>query len=518
MEFAGKRIIFSGFSFWIALALVALYLLIPFQKTIKMGIDLVGGTHITLEVQAEKAVESELLQKSVAISNKLYTANEVLPTGKEVKNMQLNLTFETSDQAESVALFLSEHESELQQKISDNIIHLFFTDTKANRIMRDAVDRNVEVLRSRVDKIGISETPVFAQGDRNIVVELPAVDNPQEAKKIIGKAAMLEFKIVEHQASSEDDLLYEYDGKLPDDLEIVPGQMKSNGHVEMYYVVPRYTEMTGRLLRDARPELQSEIGQMVVTFEWTPEGGDKFYELTSRNTHRQLAVILDGAVMQAPTISCPIRNSGYISGGFTPKKAKELSLLLKSGAFVAPVTFEEERQVGPTLGAASIKRGLLSCLAGLLLIFLLSIFYYRLAGLFAFFALLLNLLFTLFILSRLGATLTLPGIAGLIVTLGMAIDAAILIFERVKEELALGVDIRRAVSQGFSNALSVILDGNITTFLIVAVLYKFGTGPVQGFAVTIMVGILATLITSLFFLRSLFMLVLNNIRIKKLSI
>ena len=476
MEFAGKRILLSGFTFWMALASIALYFLFPFHKSIKMGIDLVGGTYITLEVQTEKAVESELLQKSVAISTKLATANEVEPIGKEVKGTRLYLTFENAEQANSAALFLNDHESELQQNVLNNVIELFFSDAKTNRIMRDAVERNVEVLRSRVDKIGVSETPVFAQGDSHIVVELPAVDNPQEAKKIIGKAALLDFRLVERQGSNPEDLLYEYGGKLPDDLEILPGQMKSNGHIDTYYVVPRYTDVTGRLLRDARPELQPEIGQMVVMFEWSPEGGDKFYDLTSKNAHRQLAVVLDGVVMQAPTINSAIRNSGYISGGFTPQKAKELSLLLKSGAFVAPVTFAEERQVGPTLGAVSIKRGLLSCLTGLFLIFLLSIFYYRLAGLFAFFALLLNLLFILFALARLGATLTLPGIAGLIVTLGMAIDAAILIFERIKEELVEGVDIRRAVNKGFSSALSVILDGNITTFLIVAVLYKFGTG------------------------------------------
>jgi preprotein translocase subunit SecD len=518
MEFSAKRILFSGFTFWILLATVAMYMVYPLRKSIKMGIDLVGGTYITLEVQAEKAVESELIEKMQAITNKLKAAREPMPEKMQViNNMRLELQFNSPSDAQTAALFLRSNESDLEQSVEGTVINLSFSDLKAKRIMKEAVERNIEVLRTRVDKIGVSETPVFAQGDRNIVIELPDVKDPQEAKAIIGKAAVLEFKLVERQGSSEDDLLYEYDGELPSDLEILPGQLRSDGRPDSYYVVPKYTDITGRLLRDARPDLNQD-NQMVVTFEWSPEGGDKFHDLTSKNYRRNLAVVLDGTVIQAPSISGAIRHSGYISGGFTPQKAKELALLLKSGSFVAPVTFEEERQVGPSLGAESIKRGLISCLAGLGLIFLFSLYYYNLSGLFAFLALVYNLLLVLFGLGRLGATLTLPGIAGLVLTIGMAIDASILIFERIKEELASGADVRRAVNQGFSHAMSVILDGNITTFIIGAVLYKFGTGPIQGFAVTMMIGIIATLITSLFFLRSLFMLLLNNMRIQKLRI
>lgn len=518
MEFSLKRVLFSGFTFWVLLASLAMYMVLPLRKSIKMGIDLVGGTYITLEVQTEKAVESELIEKMQSISSKLASANQPAPKEKDVKNNnRLELVFESATAAQNAALFLKEQESDLQQSVEGNVVALQLSEAKENRIKKDAVERNIEVLRTRVDKIGVSETPVFAQGENRIVIELPDVKDPQQAKAIIGKAAVLEFKLVERQGPSEEDLLYEYDGDLPGDLEILPGQMRADGRAEQYYVVPKYTDMTGRLLRDARPNLNDD-GQMVVSFEWSPEGGDKFYDLTSKNYRRQLAVILDGVVIQAPSINSAIRHSGYISGGFTPSKAKELSLLLKSGSFVAPVTFEEERQVGPTLGAESIRAGLISCLSGLGLIFLFSLYYYSLSGFLAFLALVYNLLLVLFGLARLGATLTLPGIAGLVLTVGMAIDASILIYERIKEELAEGSDVRRAVSQGFSHAMTVILDGNITTFIIGVVLYKFGTGPTQGFAVTMMIGIIATLITSLFFLRSLFMLFLNNMRVQKLRI
>jgi len=514
---AAKRILFSGFTFWIALAILALYMVYPLKKSLKMGIDLVGGTYITLEVQAEKAVEAELIEKIQVLGIKLENAHQPIPVSKVVneKELVLEFAFDSPLAAQTAAIFLKS-ESELEQSVDGAIVNLWFSENKTKNIMKEAVKRNVEVLRSRVNRLGVSETPVFEQGERNIIIELPDVKDPQEAKSIIGKAAVLEFKIVERQGPSKEDLLYEYDGELPSDLEILPGQMRGDGRIERYYVVPKYTDITGKLLRDASAQFQD--GKMVVAFEWAPEGGDKFYDLTSKNYKRDLAIILDGVVVTAPVIEATLRESGIIRGGFSGPKARELALLLKSGAFVAPVTFEEERQVGPLLGAESIRSGLVSCLVGLGLILLFSLFYYNLSGFFAFIALVYNLLLVLFGLARLGATLTLPGMAGLVLTVGMAIDASILIFERIKEELAGGTDIRRAVNQGFSHAMTVILDGNITTFIVGVVLYKFGTGPIQGFAVTMMIGIIATLITSLFFLRSLFMLLLNTVHVQKLRI
>jgi len=227
---------------------------------------------------------------------------------------------------------------------------------------------------------------------------------------------------------------------------------------------------------------------------------------------------LDSEVISAPRIESAIRGSGEITGNFTTDSARTLALLLKSGSFVAPVTFEEERQIGPSLGQESIRQGLTSCLIGLGLLLFFSLFYYNLSGFFAFFALVYNLILVLLGISWLKATLTLPGIAGMVLTVGMAIDASILIFERIKEELSQGVALKKAVELGFSGAMKVILDANITTFIVGIVLYRFGVGPIQGFAVTMMLGIIATLVTTLFFLRSLFKFMLNNFDIQKLRI
>ncbi|HWY36322.1 MAG TPA: protein translocase subunit SecD, partial [Nitrosopumilaceae archaeon] len=229
-------------------------------------------------------------------------------------------------------------------------------------------------------------------------------------------------------------------------------------------------------------------------------------------------IVLDNEIISAPRIESAIRSRGSITGNFTSAEVKKLAYLLKSGSFVAPVTFEEERQIGPSLGAESVKSGLYSCLAGFGLIFLFSLYYYKLCGLLAFLALLYNLIFVLLGLAWMHATLTLPGIAGMVLTIGMAIDASILIYERIKEELAKGSALQTAVNTGFSGAMGVILDGNITTFISGIVLYNLGSGPIQGFAVTLMLGIIATLIATLFFLRSFFKFILGNFSIQKLSI
>ena len=260
-------------------------------------------------------------------------------------------------------------------------------------------------------------------------------------------------------------------------------------------------------------------GGMVVEFSFSSEGGDKFYDLTSKNVGKPLAIVLDNKVVMAPKINSALRESGVIeSSTFTPQTAKQLEVLLKSGAFVAPVTFEEERQIGPSLGAESIKQGLISCLVGLGLLLVFSISFYSMCGLLAFITLLYNLLLILVAMHFLRATLTLPGIAGLVLTIGMAIDSSILIYEQIKEALANGMTIRKAVDTGFSDALVVILDANITTFIVGAVLYYFGTGPIKGFAVTMMLGIIATLITGLFFLKSTFTFILNKFNVQKLRI
>lgn len=516
MRLSLVRIITSEFFMWLVLASIGLYLILPFDKQLRFGMDLRGGTYLTLMVHTDKAVEAELIQKMRLIETSIRNAGLATPIEKMVNQEQLTFTFHTAIDAKAAADSLKCPFSDLNISQQDAHVLVTLSSNVASRIKQDAVTRNIEVLRSRLDGLGVAEISVAAQGESNIVIELPDVSDPTRARAMIGTAAQLEFKLVESMRASEKDLLYELDDIVPPDKEILPGRDKMSG----YYLVEKFAQVTGRHIKETRAMLTDDHGTRaaVVAFRLNDEGAEKFGELTSEHMGAHLAIVLDGQVISAPRIQSKISDSGQITGMKSLKDANELALLLRSGAFGAPVTFEEDRQVDPLLGKESIRQGLLSCLVALLLLFIFSVIYYRWSGVAAFAALVLNLIFLMVGLRWLGATLTLPGIGGMVLTVGMAIDASILIFERIRELIKDGVAIPTAVKNGFSGAMAVILDANITTFLIGIVLYKFGTGPIQGFAVTMMLGIVATLITGLFFLRSVFNFVLNNFTIRRLSI
>jgi preprotein translocase subunit SecD len=529
MSFSVRNFLISGFGFWIILAGASAWFLEPplqvyregfyktLRKNLRFGIDLVGGTYITLEVQTDKAIEGEYLSKLHFITNQLKNANKQQPVSKVITSTGIELTFSSVNAAQEASQ-LSQNEKDLVVSSTENTVTVTLTDRLIKHIKEDAVSRNVEVLRTRLNKLSVEEVSIAVQGDRRIVIELPDVSDPQQAKAMIGKAAILEFKLVQKMGKTPEDIIYELDGDLPGDMEILPSDELNEGIPSAYFLVPKYSEITGKFLKDAHAQFVAEHAETLVAFEFTSEGGDKFYDLTSKNIGRNLAVVLDGVVITAPVIQAKIGASGTISGHFTPQSAKSLALLLKSGAFVAPVTFEEERQVGPSLGHESIRQGLLSCIVGLILLFIFGIVFYRWCGILAFLALLYNLLLIVVVMSFMGATLTLPGIAGLVLTIGMAIDASILIYEQMKDALAHGAPVKSAVKSGFSDAMVVILDANITTFIVGAVLYYFGTGPVRGFAVTMMLGIVSTLITGLFFLKSLLNTIVSTFNIQKLRI
>jgi len=491
----------------------------PIRDSVRFGIDLVGGTYITLGVKTQKALDAQLVTKMQAFSETLKTTSKPQPATRSVDNGIMTLAFDNMAAAQDAAQQLKTQDPELVIDVMDKTLLAHFSERQAAKIEDDAVKRIIEVLKARLDSISVAEIPISQQGKDRIVVELPDVSDPQQAKARIGKAAVLEFKVVEKIGKSTNDLLYELDGELPDDMQIIAGR-EEGGEMQTYYLVSKYADITGQMLKDAQAGLGGKTTvEPIVNFAFNAEGRDKFAELTTINHMRRLAIVLDDVVILAPQIREPITGgSGQITGVSNISEAKELALLLRSGSFVAPVTFEEERQIGPTLGAESIRQGLMACLVALGLLFLFSVFYYRLAGFLAFFALVFNLLLVLLGLSWLGATLTLPGIAGMVLTVGMAIDASILIYEHIREELQKGLTLRRAINEGFSGAMTVILDANITTFIVGVVLYKFGTGPIQGFAVTMMLGIITTLITGLFFLKSLFNFVLDNFNIQKLKI
>ncbi len=516
MNFSLRRVAFSGFAAWMVLLAVFIYFLVPLRKTLRFGIDLVGGTYITLEVQTSKAVDAALQDKLENMYARLKKAGKGQPTTSDVKDNNLLLHFSSINAANEAAQLLKHDDRDLVIESEGTAVKAHFNDSAVKRIAKDAVDRNIEVLNNRLNKLSVAEISVAPRGDKHIIIELPDVSDPQQAKAMIGTAAVLEFRMVEREGRTREDILYEYDGHLPAGMEILPGSKGDEaGH---YYLVHKRAFVSGKDLTTARPQVDQQNATWVVEFNLTPEAGDRFYDMTSKNYQRQLGVILDGVVITAPTIQAKISSHGQITGNFSREGAAELAMLLRSGSFVAPVTFEEERQIGPTLGAEAIRQGLISCLVGLGLLFIFSIFYYSLSGLLAFITLLYNLVFILVAMAWLKATLTLPGIAGMVLTIGMAIDASILIYERIREELASGVAVKKAVKDGFADAMRVIIDANITTFIVGAVLYKFGTGPIQGFAVTMMLGIIATLITGLFFLKALFNVILDNFHVQKLRI
>lgn len=520
---SSRKLLFSSFTFWAAVAVIGLFAIWPLRQKIRFGIDLVGGTYITLEVQTDKAVETELVEVMQSIPSKLKAAQQPVPISKTVEGTEIVLAFDSAANAQAAASFLPNEIGRGMVKSydfsTDNAaLRIKLTSAKIEHIKKDAVKSVIEVLRTRLDTMSVAEITIAQQGEKNIIVELPDVSDPQQAKAMIGRAAKLEFKLVEKVGNCPEDILYEFDGNLPKDKEIIPGREASE-YGKTYYLVSKYTDITGAQLRESSAGLGGRTGaEAVVLFKFSPEGAERFYALTSKNVGRRLAVVLDNVVITAPNINEGIRGEGSITGMRSAQEAHELALLLKSGAFVAPVTFEEERQIGPSLGAESIRQGIISCLVGLALLFVFSIFYYKTAGLLAFLALLYNLLLILVGMAWIRATLTLPGIAGMVLTVGMAIDASILIYERIREELKAGVTLKSAVNTGFSNAMAVILDANITTFIVGVVLYKFGSGPIQGFAVTMMLGIISTLITGLFFLKALMNFVIDLFDMKRMSI
>lgn len=516
MSFALKRSLFSWFSLWVIGGALGLYFLLPLRQSLRFGIDLVGGTYIRLQVETEKAIKSELDGRAQALSSYLSQASATLPSDTLVEGKSLVASFSSADAAHAARSVLESHWKDMSFDLRGSTLTMTLGSSAQTQIAQDAVEGNIKVLRTRLDQVGAAEIGISRHGEKDIVIEIPDVKDPAQAKAMIGKAAVLEFKLVHGVGRSPEDVTYDLGGYLPSTIEIIPGKEVA-GRTSAYYAVDKYPVLTGNALRKAFPSFD-QMNKPVVSFEFDVDAGQTFYEFTGKNIGRQLAVVLDGVVITAPNIQTQLRESGVITGSKDGKEVSELAMLLNSGAFLAPVKFEEERQIGPSLGAESIRQGLFACLVSLVLLFFFSAFYYKGAGLLAFIALLFNVLVILLGLSFLGATLTLPGIAGIVLTLGMAIDASILIYERIKEELSRGVPVRNAVYLGFSDAMMVIIDANITTFIVGVVLYRFGTGPVQGFAVTMMLGIAATLVTGLFFLRSFFTFILDNFRLQKLSI
>ncbi|MEI9478226.1 MAG: protein translocase subunit SecD, partial [Deltaproteobacteria bacterium] len=395
---------------------------------------------------------------------------------------------------------------------------LILDSAQAEQIKKNAIDQALETIRNRIDQFGVAEPEITRQGTDEILIQLPGIKDPDRAVNLIGKTALLEFKILDEEGNLDEALK----GNVPEG-DIILYQRSADPQTgavkKVPYLLKEKTLMTGDVLKDARVSLDSQFNEPYVALEFDDIGAKLFEQMTSQNVKKRLAIILDNNVYSAPVIQEKIAGGrAQITGRFDMKEAGDLAIVLRAGALPAPVKILEQRTVGPSLGQDSIHQGIVSILISAALIVLFMIFYYRASGVIADMALVLNIILTLATLALFRATLTLPGIAGLVLSVGMAVDANILIHERSKEELRWGKTIRAAIDQGYHRAFVTIIDSNLTTLIAGVILYQFGTGPVKGFAVTLCIGILANIFTAVYITRVIFDFVTLKVGVKRLSI
>jgi preprotein translocase subunit SecD len=478
------------------------------DDTINLGLDLKGGIHLTLGVDVDKALANSLAQMGRDVRDQ--GKEEGLPilrptTTADGKTLQLVLT--APDKRQEMDDLLSRHFQVLKVGGVDSVeghlrYSLSFSQRYRDEQARMTVDQAVKTIRNRIDEFGVAEPDIRKQADNRIQIQLPGLQDPERAIKLIGKTAHLEFKVVDD--SVDPDKVQR--GIVPpgDEVSVLRHRNPDGSYLERPIVLRSDAVMTGEYIADARANFDNN-NQAYVGLSFTPSGARQFERVTGDNVKKRLAIVLDGKVYSAPTIQEKIAGGrASITGRFSTEEARDLAIVLRAGALPAPVSILEQRSVGPSLGQESIEKGVYSAMVGGILVVGFMILYYGYAGAVADLALIFNLVLIMAGLAGFGATLTLPGIAGIILTIGMAVDANVIIFERIREELRLGLAARPAVDLGYSRATLTILDANVTTVIAAMVLYQFGTGPIRGFAVTLILGIVASMFTAIFFTRFLF--------------
>jgi len=487
---------------------------------IHLGLDLRGGTHLILQVQVNDAVNVD-------------SDNAIARLKEDLRTHKINYADITKPDAENHPEMIvvkgvpPDQASDFKSIIADRLPDYDATSGAENSwtvamkgqsladLKNRAVSQAIETIRNRIDQLGVSE-PVIQEhglGQYQILVQLPGVDDPARVKEIMQSTAMLEIKqSLGGPYGSQQAALQEHGGVLPPDTVVMQGKSigsRNSDTGEQWYIISRASAVTGRDLRTAEPSTD-ENGQPAVRFILTSEGGRKFYSFTSAHVGDYLAVVLDNKVQEVAVIKEAIHDTGVINGRFTQQETQDLSMTLRSGALPAGIKYLEERTVGPSLGADSIRSGVRAAIYGMLAVLIFMLIYYRWAGVNADIALILNLIILLRFMGYFGAVLTLPGIAGVILTVGMGVDSNVLIFERIREELRNGKTPPSAVEQGFSHAWITIVDTHVTTIVSAAILFLFGTGPVKGFATTLVFGLAANLFTAVFVSRMIFDWVLSR--------
>jgi preprotein translocase subunit SecD len=502
-----------------------LWAIIPPSQKIRLGLDLKGGVHLVLRVQTDDALS---LETSTAADKAREEIEKAAVTGTTVKQLsptQFQVTGIAPDKDGVVKQATLDLAATFDSESSVGSYTFTIKPNRQNQLREDAVTQAQQTIERRVNDLGVTEPLVARQGGSSgdqLMVQLPGVTDVARAKDIIRSTAMLELKMVEQgPAASKEALLAASSGQVPPNSEVVPGSEsdRSGGpSTTVYYLVHKTPVVTGRDLRSAKPTLD-EYNQPAVSFSLNNEGARKFGKATGENIGRNLAIILDGRVQSAPRIDNRITDEGRISGGsFTQQYAQDLSLILRSGALPARLTYLQEEVIGPTLGADSIRSGLTASLASLLLVALFMLFYYRLSGVNSVVALVFNLVILLGAMVYIGATMTLPGVAGFVLTMGVGVDSNVLIFERIKEELAAQRGVRASINAGFSRVFLTLIDTHLSALISAAFLFQFGTGPIRGFATTLFFGLISNLFTATFVSKTIFEMVLAERHSETLSI
>ena len=485
----------------------------PGQK-VNLGLDLKGGVHLVMRVQTDAALRIETeatverLRETLSRAGVQYAKLDVTsPTEFVAEGIQNDQAFRQAAVEVDTVFGRSPGAGRSTYTMRPNI---------AAQLREEAVTQALQTIERRVNELGVAEPIVARQGAADqILVQLPGVTDVDRAKEIIGRTAVLELKLVEQGPfPSQEAAMQAVNNTLPPDMVVVSGSedVASTGGGTpgtVYYIVRRVAPVTGRDLRTSRPTLD-ENNLPAVSFTFNQDGARRFGQFTEQNINRRLAVILDNRVYTAPTIQSRIADEGRITGSFTQQEAQDLSLVLRAGALPAPMDFLEERTVGPTLGAESIRAGVTASIGGLVLVVIFILFYYKLTGLNAVISIVVNLIILLGMMAYLGATMTLPGIAGFILTIGMGVDSNVLIFERIKEELATAKGVRAAINAGFDRVWWTIVDTHVSSLIAAMFLFQFGTGPIRGFATTLTIGLLSNVFTAVFVSRTVFEVVLSR--------
>ncbi|MBE6459616.1 MAG: protein translocase subunit SecD [Alphaproteobacteria bacterium] len=463
-------------------------------KPIPLGLDLKGGAQLLLEVDTDTMFQEKAEQLYEETRSALINRDKGVIRFSNLRNHDGVVSLVVRDEnqvSEAKGRLKSVFGNTVDITSSGKTITLSYSDVQKAEMTKDALARSIEIVRRRIDALGTKEPSIQSQGGKYIMVQLPGVDNPEHIKNLIGQTAKMTFHLVNENVSPDQIA----SGRAPNGTDLLPYMDMPDQVVPVYSRV----EVSGESLKDSQADYDQN-NMPVVTTVFDATGARKFARLTTEHVNERFAIVLDGRVLSAPTIREPIPGGrGQISGGFSLQGAKDLAVLLRSGALPAPLTVIEERTVGAGLGADTIERGKIGAFVGVIFIFIFLIFTYRMFGVLASVTLLVNLGMIVGVTALFGATLTLPGIAGIVLTLGMAVDANILPFERIRDEVRAGVPTLRAVNMGFDRSLKTVLDGNLTTLICGLVLFQFGAGPIRGFAVTLSIGILTTLFTCVWF-------------------